>query len=88
MPARKCRYRGRSDLTLTGSERPDDCRHLRNRQAVTATVTNPTEELFPVRSYRFTFSFPNSTITESDTYIGSRVISGMGPGATAPRRPQ
>jgi subtilase family serine protease len=50
---------------------------------VTTTVTNATEGDVPGTFYVHMFLSDDSTITSSDTYIGSRVISGMGPGASS-----
>ena len=70
------------DLTLTGVSGPTTAA-FGEQAAVTATVTNATEGVVPGTFYVHIFLSENSTITGSDTYIGSRVISGMGPGATS-----
>jgi hypothetical protein len=50
---------------------------------VTTTVTNATEGVVPGSFYVHIFLSEDPVITGSDTYIGTRVLSGMGPGATS-----
>jgi hypothetical protein len=70
------------DLALTEVSGPASAL-FGEQVAVTTTVTNATEGVVPGTFYVHIFLSEDTAITGSDTYIGSRVVSGMAPGATS-----